>query len=123
MTDHIAETMRMFNDLSWNLVNAPKDEIENTNKLCILITYMLDNFELGDLTSDDVTELKRNFDKVPFDYAYLTSVKWEAVPVAVMRQLLIPGKLGVRHVSFSTKFSDLSLRYFSVMNTVNRTYK
>ena len=112
----------MYNGLR-GLYNSPSDTAIFVSKFDNLISYMLDNFELGDLTSDDVTELKRNFDKVPFDYAYLTSVKWEAVPVAVMRQLLIPGKLGVRHVSFSTKFSDLSLRYFSVMNTVNRTYK
>ena len=123
MTDHIAKVIELYNEVLSGFDGLPAYNATLVGKLDDLISYMLDNFELGDLTSDDVTELKRNFDKVPFDYAYLTSVKWEAVPVAVMRQLLIPGKLGVRHVSFSTKFSDLSLRYFSVMNTVNRTYK
>ena len=85
MTDHIAETMRMFNDLSWNLVNAPKDEIENTNKLCILITYMLDNFELGDVTNEYLREIFIQCNVLT--YNYLNSIKQGAIPFAVIRYI------------------------------------
>lgn len=85
MSDHIVETLRMFNTLRWHLDNAPTDITEIKNELGVLITYMVDNFELGDVTKEYITNVVKTCE-VP-EYKYLNSLNRGAIPIAIIRYI------------------------------------